>query len=87
MKNNVKEHTASPEDTQNNQTDGGGLDVSSCSASSFDLDKELEICRATNAILRESNKRFRETGGKYEPIDWEPLKALGVEIPSPFPSR
>jgi hypothetical protein len=35
MKNNVKEHTASPEDTQNNQTDGRGLDVSPCSASSL----------------------------------------------------
>jgi len=32
---NVKEHTASTEDTQNNHTDGGGLDVSPCSASSF----------------------------------------------------
>jgi len=32
---NVKEHPASTGDTQSNQTDGGGLDVSSCSASSI----------------------------------------------------
>jgi hypothetical protein len=41
MKNNVKEHPASSEDTQNNQTDGRGLDVSSCSASSYLVDPAL----------------------------------------------
>jgi hypothetical protein len=32
---NVKEHPASSEDNQNNQTDGRGLDVLTCSASSL----------------------------------------------------
>lgn len=85
---NVKAHIRAGEDSQNNHTDGGALCDAPCSASSLDawLDKELEISRATNALLRESNRKFKETG-VYEPIDWSPLIALGVNLPNAYTSH
>jgi hypothetical protein len=62
MKNNVKEHPASTEDTQNNHTDGRGLDVSACSASSFDFgamnlsEDQRKLCESVDKMRTHGNK-------------------------------
>lgn len=64
------------------------LDGVACCASDFAgwLDKELQISRKTNELLRESIREYRESG-VYKPIDWSELKNLGVTVVNPYPSR
>jgi hypothetical protein len=74
--------------TYHEQSTNSSLDDAACCASDFDswLDRELEISRKTNEILRESIRDYRESG-VYKSIDWGELENLGVSVVNPYPSH